>query len=101
LQPVIDIEEGESPDPRQPESGAQDWFDLSVTSDYDEAQTLHMLIAAYMDVAEDFFAKYTRDPGFSPPAFAAMHRRIHTLISEIRTEQTTILDDDDEPRARR
>ena len=98
---IVDIEEGESEAPMQPEDEAQGgWFDISITSDYDEAQTLDMLMAAYMDVAEDFFEKYARDPASSPPAFAAMHRRIHRLISKIRNERATMLDDDEPPAQR-
>lgn len=95
---IIDIEEGESVAPSQSESASREsWFDISITSDYDEAQTLDMLMAAYMDVAEDFFEKYARDPASYPSVFAAMHRRIQTMITEIRHEQTTMLDDDDTP----
>ena len=95
---IIDIEEGESVTPSQLESASREsWFDISITSDYDEAQTLDMLMAAYMDVAEDFFEKYDRDPVSYPSAFAGMHRRVQRLIAEIRHEQATMLDDDDQP----
>ena len=99
---IVDIEEGESEAPLTPEQGFEEgWFDLSITSDYDEAQTLHMLMAAYMDVAEDFFAKYAQDPAACPPQFAAMHRRIRTVVTKILHERTPRRDDEDTPRRQR
>jgi hypothetical protein len=99
---IVDIEEGQSEAPTTLEHASEEgWFDISITSDYDEAQTLHMLMAAYMDVAEDFFAKYAQDPAFSPPQFAAMHRRIRTLVAEILNEPTTMRDDNDKPPRKR
>ena len=86
---IVDIEEGESVAPNQSESASPEtWFDISITSDYDEAQTLDMLMAAYMDVAEDFFAKYARDPASYPSAFAALHRQVQTLIAEWHSKRT-------------
>jgi len=91
---IIDIEEGPSAASMTPESALQEgWFDISITSDYGEAQTLDMLMEAYMDVAEDFFTNYARDPASYPHEFAAMHRRVQTLISEIRHERRRILDE--------
>jgi hypothetical protein len=92
---IIDIEEDPWEAPMPPAQAAEEgWFDLSITSDYDEAQTLHMLLAAYMDVAEDFFAKYEQDPASSPPQFAALHRRIRTVVAEILQAQGPIRDDE-------